>query len=146
MGPTGFVARGNSLSLAISRDRASVRRTDRASFGAVLETRKTPCQREAGLLAFFDCIPICIGNKRGLNSKQAKTLTAVFSDPASPSIEWSAIESLLQSVGCIVIEGTGSHVRVECRGVIASFHRPHPSEEAKRYQVRDVRAKLGVKP
>jgi len=84
-----------------------------------------------------------------MNSKQAKTLKAVFSEPVSPSIEWAAIESLLLSVGCTLIEGNGSRVRFECRGVIAAFHRPHPAKEAKRYQVRDARAfleKLGITP
>ena len=84
-----------------------------------------------------------------MNSKQARTLKAVFADPVSGTVEWTAIESLLVAVGCSVIEGSGSRVRFECRGVIASFHRPHPAKEAKRYQVRDAReylTKLGVKP
>jgi hypothetical protein len=84
-----------------------------------------------------------------MNSKQRKTLAAVFSDPVSGTIEWSAIEGLLIAVGCRVIEGSGSRVRFECRGLIASFHRPHPEKEAKRYQVRQAREyliKLKVKP
>jgi hypothetical protein len=84
-----------------------------------------------------------------VNSKQAKTLKAVFADPVSGTVEWAAIESLLVAVGCAVIEGSGSRVRFQCRGVITSFHRPHPAKEAKRYQVRDAREylmKLGVKP
>ena len=84
-----------------------------------------------------------------VNSKQARTLKAVFADPVSGTVVWTAIESLLVAVGCSVIEGSGSRVRFECRGVIASFHRPHPAKEAKRYQVRDAReylTKLGVKP
>lgn len=84
-----------------------------------------------------------------VNSKQVKTLKAVFADPVSGTVDWAAIESLLVAVGCSVIEGSGSRVRFECRGVVASFHRPHPAKEAKRYQVRDAREyliKLGVKP
>ena len=84
-----------------------------------------------------------------MNSKQRKTLKAVFTDPVSGSIEWAAIESLLISAGAVVIEGSGSRVRFECKGVIASFHRLHPAKEAKRYQVRDAREylnKLGAKP
>ena len=48
-----------------------------------------------------------------------------------------------------MIEGPGSRVRFGKDGVIASFHRPHPAKEAKRYQVRDARAfliKTGIKP
>lgn len=84
-----------------------------------------------------------------MNSKQRKTLVAIFAEPVSGTIEWAAIESLLLSVGCRLIEGSGSRVRFECDGHIASFHRPHPAKEAKRYQVRDARAYLlmiGVKP
>lgn len=84
-----------------------------------------------------------------MNSKQARTLKAIFTDPASASIEWAAIEGLLVAAGCRVIEGNGSRVRFERDGRIASFHRPHPAKEAKRYQVRDAReylTKLGVTP
>jgi hypothetical protein len=84
-----------------------------------------------------------------MNSKQEKTLTAIFADPVSPTVAWADIESLLISVGARVIEGSGSAVRFECNGVIARFHRPHPDKEAKRYQVKDARAFLtaiGVKP
>jgi HicA toxin of bacterial toxin-antitoxin, len=84
-----------------------------------------------------------------MNSKQRKTLAAIFKDPVSGTIEWSAIERLLVAVGCRAIEGSGSRVSFECRGIVASFHRPHPQKEAKRYQVRDAReflTKIGVRP
>jgi len=84
-----------------------------------------------------------------MNSKQRRTLEAVFADPVSGSLEWAAIESLLLAVGCRLIEGSGSRVRFELDGHVASFHRPHPAKEAKRYQVRDARSYLiaiGVKP
>jgi hypothetical protein len=84
-----------------------------------------------------------------MNAKQRKTLAAVFKDPVPGSIEWAAIESLLLAIGCELVEGSGSRVRFAYRGRIASFHRPHPAKEAKRYQVRDARAfllEIGVKP
>ena len=84
-----------------------------------------------------------------MNNKQRKTLTAIFTDPVSGTIEWVAIEGLLLTVGCKVIEGNGSRVRFEKDGEIESFHRPHPAKEAKRYQVRAARAfltRLGVEP
>ncbi len=62
---------------------------------------------------------------------------------------WSDIEGLLIAAGARLIEGSGSRVRFEKEGVIATFHRPHPPKEAKRYQVRDARAfliEIGVKP
>lgn len=84
-----------------------------------------------------------------MNSKQRKTLAAIFKDPASGTIEWAAIESLLAAVGCRTIEGSGSRVRFEKDGEVETFHRPHPDKEAKRYQVRAARAyliRLGVEP
>jgi hypothetical protein len=84
-----------------------------------------------------------------MNSKQKKVLAAVFADPVAGSIAWADIEALLLAAGCTLLEGAGSRVRFEHRGVIASFHRPHPGKEARRYQVRDARQfliKIGVKP
>jgi len=84
-----------------------------------------------------------------MNSKQRKTLEAIFRDPVPGAIEWAAVESLLIAVGCQVVEGNGSRVRFVFNGHIASFHRPHPAKEARRYQVRDVReflSQIGVKP
>lgn len=73
----------------------------------------------------------------------------VFTEPVPAALPWADVEALLVSAGCTVIEGSGSRVRFVKNGVIASFHRPHPGKEAKRYQVRDARAfleKLGVRP
>ena len=84
-----------------------------------------------------------------MNSKHRKTLVAVFAEPTSGTIGWATIEALLISAGCTVLEGSGSRVRFEHGGLIASFHRPHPAKEAKRYQVRDAReflTKIGVTP
>lgn len=84
-----------------------------------------------------------------MNSRQRKTLEAVFRDPVSGTIEWTAIESLLLAVGCTVTEGSGSRVRFVKDDEYEAFHRPHPAKEAKRYQVRAARdflIRLGVKP
>jgi hypothetical protein len=84
-----------------------------------------------------------------MNKAQQKTLLALFSTPAPASLEWRKIESLLVALGAKSVEGSGSRVRFELNGVIASFHRPHPSKEAKPYQVRDAKEFLlqaGVRP
>jgi hypothetical protein len=84
-----------------------------------------------------------------VNSKQSRTLKLVFADPVLATVEWSAIESLLVAAGCDVVEGSGSRVRFVCKGVVATFHRPHPAKEANRYQVRDAREflmKIGIRP
>ncbi|MCL2876539.1 MAG: type II toxin-antitoxin system HicA family toxin [Betaproteobacteria bacterium] len=84
-----------------------------------------------------------------MNAAHRKTLSAIFADPVSKTLEWRRIEALLVAIGCQMIEGNGSRVRFEKKGVIATFHRPHPAKEAKSYQVRDARQfldELGVKP
>lgn len=85
----------------------------------------------------------------GMNSKQRRTLEAVFTDPVSGTIEWVAIESLLVAVGCQTIEGKGSAVKFVLEGFMVRFHRPHPGKEAKPYQVKDARLFLrtmGIQP
>jgi hypothetical protein len=84
-----------------------------------------------------------------MSSKHQKTLLAVFTKPTPGTLEWARIEALLIAVGCVVIEGRGSRVRFAYGERVASFHRPHPSKEAKPYQVEDARFFLeliGVKP
>ncbi len=84
-----------------------------------------------------------------MNSKHRKTLAAVFADPLSGSVGWVDVESLLVAAGARLIEGSGSRVRFEKDGEVATFHRPPPAKEAKRYQVRDARdflERIGVMP
>tara|TARA_R110002020_G_scaffold183962_1_gene380528 strand:- start:6340 stop:6594 length:255 start_codon:yes stop_codon:yes gene_type:complete len=84
-----------------------------------------------------------------MNSKQRRTLKAIFSTPVSGTIAWADVETLLLAAGAELIEGNGSRVRFVKDEVVASFHRPHPAKEAKRYQIRDARAfleQIGVRP
>lgn len=84
-----------------------------------------------------------------MNSKHTKTLQAVFSKPTPTALEWAKLEALLIAVGCQVIEGRGSRVRFVMNGKIATFHRPHPTKEAKPYQVEHAReflTAIGIKP
>ena len=75
-------------------------------------------------------------------NRHRKTLSAVFRDPVSATLEWDSIEALLIALGCETIEGSGSRVRFHYEGEVETFHRPHPAKEAKRYQVRAARAFL----
>ena len=84
-----------------------------------------------------------------MNRKHRTTLALIFSEPVPASLEWRRIEALFIVAGAAMIEGSGSRVRFVLHGVVATFHRPHPAKEAKRYQVRDARSFLeqaGVKP
>ena len=84
-----------------------------------------------------------------MNGKHRKTLASIFAEPVPANLEWRRVEALFAAAGAVTIEGSGSRVRFVLNGVVATFHRPHPAKEAKRYQVRDARSFLeqaGVKP
>ena len=90
-----------------------------------------------------------LGKLSLLNNKQRRTLAAIFTDSVVGTIEWAAVEAVLLAAGARRIEGRGSRVRFEKDGEIETFHRPHPTKEAKRYQVRAARAflqRIGVTP
>jgi len=73
-----------------------------------------------------------------MNSKQKRTLKAIFKTPVSGTIAWAEL-----------IEGRGSRVRFNKGDETETFHRPHPAKEAKRYQVRAARSfleRIGVTP
>lgn len=74
-----------------------------------------------------------------MNSKQRKTLCAIFSDPVSGSIPWADIEKLLEACGAEKSEGRGSRVRFSLGGVLATFHRPHPGPTTDKGAVKSVR-------
>ena len=71
-----------------------------------------------------------------MNSKQRKTLDAIFTKPVPRNLLWSDLESLFKGLGFMVIEGDGSKVTFEREAVSISFHRPHPHKEARAYQIR----------
>jgi HicA toxin of bacterial toxin-antitoxin, len=84
-----------------------------------------------------------------MNSNQTKTLVAIFTDPLSHSIKWADIESLFVSIGCTIVEGTGSRVRFRFGNEVEAFHRPHPAKEAMGYQVGTARKfliRIGITP
>jgi len=84
-----------------------------------------------------------------VNSKQRKTLEAIWAEPVNGNIEWSRIESLLVALDCQIIEGAGSSVTFDWQGRRATFHRPHPGKEALRYRVKAIREfllRMEIKP
>lgn len=74
-----------------------------------------------------------------MNSKHRKTLQAIFAKPTAGTIVFKDIEALLLALACTMTEGAGSRVRFDKDGKAFLCHRPHPSKEAKRYQVEQVR-------
>ena len=84
-----------------------------------------------------------------MNSRQRKTLAAIFEKPTVQNLRWSAIESLLAALGAEVREGRGARVRFFLRGMILTVDRPHrrPTAGAGLVErVRDFLEEIGVKP
>ena len=84
-----------------------------------------------------------------VNSKQRKTLEAMFTNPVKAGIPWVDIESLLLSTGAHMKEGAGSRVGFSLNGVDLIVHRPHPRKDTDKGAVKSVRTFLtnaGVTP
>ncbi|MBB4635496.1 type II toxin-antitoxin system HicA family toxin [Longimicrobium terrae] len=84
-----------------------------------------------------------------MNSKQRRTLTAIFEEPARADVVWTDIESLFATCGGVVSNRKGSRVNVILNGVVASFHRPHPEKETDKGALRSVKRFLltaGIEP
>ena len=84
-----------------------------------------------------------------MNSRQRKTLAAVFATPVPRTLAWADIESLLDSLGAKKVNRDGSAVSFALNGARLDVHRPHSQKEAKPYVVRNTAQFLtlaGVKP
>ena len=84
-----------------------------------------------------------------MNSKQRKTLEAIFSHPTPKNVAWDDLVSLLCALGCDMEKDGGSHFAFRRNNLKSDFHRPHPGKELKPYQVRDAKVflvKIGVEP
>jgi len=73
-----------------------------------------------------------------VNTKHKKIYDKIFKDPISP-IDWPKIEKLLIALGAELEEIKGSGVTFLLNDIQATFHRPHPEKEAKRYVIKKVR-------
>lgn len=84
-----------------------------------------------------------------MNSKQNRTLMAIFSTPVRSDIEWNDVVSLFIALGATVTQGKGSRVRVLLNDETAVFHKPHPEKEMGKGAVKFVREFLenaGIEP
>jgi hypothetical protein len=85
----------------------------------------------------------------GLRKKQRTVLNQIFKTPVPSGVKWSDIESLVCALGGEIKEGSGSRVRLLLNGGIARFHRPHPSPDADKGALADLREwleSIGVEP
>lgn len=77
-----------------------------------------------------------------MNSRQKKTLAAIFAEPTRANVLWDDVESLLRALGAEVVEGNGLRVRVKLGALPHVFHRPHPAKETNKPTLRDARELL----
>ena len=68
-------------------------------------------------------------------SKHERTLNALRRHPRPSNLRWADINSLLVHFGAVVREGRGSAISVTLNGITAYFHRPHPDDKARRWQI-----------
>lgn len=84
-----------------------------------------------------------------MNSKNRRTLKAIFEEPVRADVEWKDVEALFRACGAEITNRKGSRVNVVLNDVVASFHRPHPEKETDRGALKSVRRFLvtaGVQP
>lgn len=84
-----------------------------------------------------------------MNTRQQRTLRAIFARPTPATIMFSDIEALFIALGGAITERAGSRIKISLHSEQWHCHRPHPGKEAKRYQVEEARElleRLGIKP
>ncbi len=74
-----------------------------------------------------------------MNNHHKKILEGIFNFPASGVIKWPDVESLFESIGATARQGKGSGVSFIYGSAVANFHRPHPGNDLKPYQVQDAK-------
>lgn len=77
-----------------------------------------------------------------MNTKQRRTLAAIFSKPTPVGLEWRAVASLIKALCGKIRHGDGSKVRIDLKGESINIHSPHPQKELKRYAVKLIRELL----
>lgn len=79
-----------------------------------------------------------------MNHHHRKILEEIYNFPASGVVKWPDVESLLISLGAVVREGKGSGISFIHGSAVANFHRPHPGNDLKPYQVHDAKSFLAA--
>lgn len=86
-----------------------------------------------------------------LNSKQRKTLGAIFASPIPTDMTWKDLESLLKALGADISESSGSRVRLRIDEIkyVGGLHKPHNPPYLPRYAIKSLRQfliQVGVEP
>ncbi len=84
-----------------------------------------------------------------MKREHQKILERIFARPASGTLPWRDIETLLIALGAEVSEREGSRVGIKLFGEVRVFHRPHPSPNTDKGALASVRKWLhdhGITP
>lgn len=73
-----------------------------------------------------------------MNAKQKKTWESIFRDPIKP-VRWANVVSLIKTLGGKVLKGSGSKRSLLLGENEMFIHEPHPGNELKRYQIKQLR-------
>ena len=74
-----------------------------------------------------------------MKAKHWRVFEAIFAIPTRGSILFSDLEALILALGGDIREGSGSRIVFELKGSRQYLHRPHPGQEAKKYQIEELR-------
>jgi hypothetical protein len=74
-----------------------------------------------------------------MNTKQRRTLEAIFRRPVPASLPWDDIERLFVALGAEIEQREGSRIVVALNDASAVFHVPHPKRIAAQGRIMDVR-------
>ncbi|NJL11228.1 MAG: type II toxin-antitoxin system HicA family toxin [Calothrix sp. SM1_7_51] len=74
-----------------------------------------------------------------MNSGRRKILNDLFTEPIRADVRWDDVETLMQALGAEISQGGGSRVRFAFNDVKATFHKPHPEPELKKYSVKKIK-------
>jgi hypothetical protein len=73
-----------------------------------------------------------------MNTKQRRTLEAIFRKPVPAQVPWNDIVSLFGALDATVSQRSGSRIAVALNGVVVVLHEPHPERMARRLLIGDV--------
>jgi hypothetical protein len=95
----------------------------------IIETRELPITSQVPPKPPLRAVPPA--NSEAVNSKNCKTLKAIFTTPPPSNVPWKAVEALFLQLGAQIKEGNGSRMSVTLKGRVVHFHRPHSKDTDK---------------
>ena len=74
-----------------------------------------------------------------MKNKHKEIVAKLFEVPTRCDINWDDVINLFESLGAVIIQGSGSRIKIVYHGAPVFLHRPHPGKCLKQYMVKNVR-------